>query len=163
MLLKKLNKISPAQWLRYALLGTVLIYVTAIALLHQQDQAKYPPVDALCPYGGLESLYSLLFTGRFLQRVFPSSVILLGITVVLLFVSGRSFCGWLCPFGTLQGIMHQLGRLFIRKPPQPRIEPGPACPLAAICGVAFFYPGRLGWRPVADPAIRSLGGLDASQ
>ncbi len=111
----KKNTISPAMWLRYGLLAFILIYITYIGLMHQRAQTVFPPVDALCPFGGLESLYSILFHGQYLNRIFISSFILLGITVILIFVSGRSFCGWLCPLGTLQGIIGGIGRRLTRR------------------------------------------------
>jgi polyferredoxin len=100
----------PIMWLRYAVLGGLLIYVSYVGYMHLQHQTVYPPVDAICPFGGLASLYSIVFHGEFLQRIFISSFILLGITVLLVAVSGRSFCGWICPLGTLQGLMAGVGR-----------------------------------------------------
>jgi len=107
---KSLKKVRPAMWFRYGLLAFILIYITYIGIMHQRDQLVFPPVDALCPFGGLESLFSLLFQGKYLNRIFSSSFILLGITIILVFVSGRSFCGWICPLGTLQGLMGGIGR-----------------------------------------------------
>ncbi|MBN2226672.1 MAG: 4Fe-4S binding protein [candidate division Zixibacteria bacterium] len=112
---KKKRWISPAMWLRYGLLAFILIYITYIGVMHQREQTVFPPVDALCPFGGLESLYSILFHGQYLNRIFISSFILLGITVILVFISGRSFCGWICPLGTLQGIMGGIGRRITKR------------------------------------------------
>ena len=112
---KTKGKKSPAMILRYLLLGFILIYVTYLGFMHQQHQAQYPPVDAICPFGGLESLYSLIFHGQYLNRIFISSFILLGITVILVLVSGRSFCGWICPLGTIQGLMGALGNKLLKR------------------------------------------------
>ncbi len=98
---------------RYLLLGAVLIYVTFLGSMHQLKETAFPSVDALCPFGGLESLYSLIFHGKFLHRIVSSSFVLLGIILVLTFISGRSFCGWICPLGTLQAIVTQV-KQFIR-------------------------------------------------
>ena len=100
---------------RYVLLSGILLFLTLIAFFHQQDEVRFPPVDSLCPFGTLESLYSLVFQGKFIQRVFSSSLILLVVSTVLVFISGKSFCGYICPFGALQGIMGHLSRPFNRK------------------------------------------------
>ncbi len=50
----------------------------------------------------------------------PVSLLLWGYVLVTLFVWGRgTFCGWLCPFGALQELLHALGRVF--RLPQLRI------------------------------------------
>lgn len=108
-------KTGASSIFRYTAMALILIFVTVLGLLHQQHQVKFPSVDALCPFGGLESLYSLIFTGKFLSRVFSSSLILLGITVVLALVSGRSFCGWICPLGTIQEFLNKLRNILIKQ------------------------------------------------
>lgn len=46
-----------------------------------------------------------------------ANLVLLGVTLLM----GPFFCGWLCPFGTLQDLFGRLGRLFgIKKQPMPR-------------------------------------------
>ena len=104
------KKRSTAMWLRQVLLGGLLVYVSYIGYMHLQRQTAFPPVDAICPFGGLESLYSVIFHGQYLQRIYISSFILLGITLLLVIVTGRSFCGWICPLGTLQGIAGWIGQ-----------------------------------------------------
>ncbi len=112
----KLNQIlknrSAIMLFRYLLLGAVLIYVTFLGSMHQLKETAFPSVDALCPFGGLESLYSLIFHGKFLHRVVSSSFVLLGIILILTLISGRSFCGWICPLGTLQAIVTQVKQFF---------------------------------------------------
>ncbi len=64
-----------------------------------------------CPAGSLQNVLSSegflggLATGR------PDAMILLGIAGFLLtfgFIAGRFACGWLCPFGLLQGLLHKI-------------------------------------------------------
>ena len=46
------------------------------------------------------------------------NLVLLGVTLLM----GPFFCGWLCPFGTLQDLFGRLGRLFgFKKQPMPRL------------------------------------------
>ncbi|MDO9508638.1 MAG: 4Fe-4S binding protein [Thermovirgaceae bacterium] len=75
-----------------------------------------PPVDALCPFGGLESLYSVLASGEWLRRLAPSAMVLLFVLVAMTLLFGRVFCGWICPLGTLGEWTSRAGaRLGIRK------------------------------------------------
>ncbi|MFC1532534.1 4Fe-4S binding protein [Thermodesulfobacteriota bacterium] len=108
------KKIKPAMLIRYLILGILLIYISFVGYMHQKYEVRFPSVDAICPFGGLESLYSIIFQGKFLHRVLSSSLILLGIITVITIFSGRSFCGWICPLGTLQGIMSGFGKRHLR-------------------------------------------------
>jgi len=81
-----------------------LLFMTWIGYRHQilgGGPQGVPPVDALCPFGGIESLYAYLTTGGWLRRVAPSALLLMvGVTVMTL-ITGRTFCGWICPLGTI--------------------------------------------------------------
>ena len=59
-------------------------------------------IDALCPFGGVETLWTWITTGRFVAKTHPSNLILgLGLLVGVL-LAGNAFCGWICPFGAYQ-------------------------------------------------------------
>lgn len=83
--------------------------------------------ESLCPFGGFETLGSWLTTGRTVAHTHPANLVLaLAITVMALAARG-SFCGWLCPFGTVQealyGVSRAAGRLI---PPLGRWQRRPA-------------------------------------
>lgn len=42
--------------------------LTFAAVYHQIDKKGMPPVDALCPFGGLESIYSIVTQHQHLMR-----------------------------------------------------------------------------------------------
>ena len=112
-----------ARRTRWIVLGAVLALMTAVLSAHQlfPETGKWVGVDALCPFGGLETLYSLLAGDGFLQRTAESSLVLLIGMVVMAVVYRRSFCGTICPLGTLQGIFGWAGhRLFRRRLQVPR-------------------------------------------
>lgn len=64
----------------------------------------------VCPFGGVETAYTLVTTGEYVQKVHPSSMVLLilGLAVTLLF--GAVFCGFICPLGTLQEFIGKIGK-----------------------------------------------------
>jgi len=51
-----------ARWARWIVLGVVLAGMTAVVTAHQlvSGTGNWVGVDALCPFGGLETLYSLI-------------------------------------------------------------------------------------------------------
>ena len=109
-----------ARWVRWVVLGVVLVAMTTIVTLHLKSRGdgRWAGVDFLCPFGGLETLYSLLAGDGFLRRTAASSVILLVGMLAMAVVYRRSFCGAICPLGTLQGIFGAAGRrLFGRRRP----------------------------------------------
>ncbi len=112
-----------ARWVRWIVLGIVLVGMTAIVTTHVKSSGsgRWAGVDFLCPFGGLETLFSLLTGDGFLRRTAASGVILLVGMLVMAVVYRRSFCGTLCPLGALQGIFGAAGRrLFGRRLTVPR-------------------------------------------
>jgi len=99
---------------RAAVLVTILLVMTAFGILHQIAPSWRPVgVDALCPFGGLESLTTLILTGKMLERIALSSFILLAAGVITALVFRRGFCGYICPLGTLQDLSRMVGRVFV--------------------------------------------------
>ncbi len=102
--------------LRYVLLSIFLIHITVEAYLHQLlGGGKEPSIHALCPYGGLESLYSLIFGGTFIEKIFSGTLIILIITIIIALIFRRSFCGLICPFGALQEFFGLIGKKIFKK------------------------------------------------
>jgi polyferredoxin len=74
-----------------------------------------PSVEAFCPFGGLESLYQFATTGGFIRRIEPSALILFAAVILLTLLFSRGFCGWICPFGSVQEWLGLLGRKIFKK------------------------------------------------
>lgn len=67
-------------------------------------------LHAVCPFGGVETLYQFITTGTFVQKVRQSSFALMTIVFVLAILFGPVFCGWVCPLGTIQEWVAKIGR-----------------------------------------------------
>lgn len=111
------NPRTTARIFRWSILAFVLAGVTVFAVLHQRaGVAKPVGVDALCPFGGLETLGSLLAGAGLTKRIAVSSILLLAATLVTAVVFRRAFCGRICPLGYLQELLGGLGkRVFGRR------------------------------------------------
>lgn len=111
-----MQKNNFTRGLRIIILLGLLAYVTYEAYMHQVlGGGKAPSVHALCPFGALESLYTLLFMGSFIQKIYSGTVVLLILTVIIAILFRRSFCGLLCPFGALQELFGTIGRKVFKK------------------------------------------------
>jgi len=62
-------------------------------------------VDALCPFGAVETLITWITTGHFISKIHPSNQILGLAVLVATVLVGNVFCGWICPFGAIQDVL----------------------------------------------------------
>lgn len=73
-------------------------------------------VHAICPFGGVVTLYQLATLGTFVQKIHSSAVVLMVLAFGLAILFGPVICGWLCPMGSIQEWIGKLGkRIFGRK------------------------------------------------
>lgn len=104
------------RYLRGALLALFTILITYASYLHISiGGGKAPSIHALCPFGGLESLYQVFTTGSFISKIFAGTLILFGITVVLALLFRRSFCGLICPLGAIQEFFAKIGHKIFKR------------------------------------------------
>lgn len=149
-----------ASKVRMFVLIAFLLFMSWVGYRHQVlggGAAGAPTVDALCPFGGLESLYSYLTTGGWLRRVAPSALALLGGVLLMTLITGRTFCGWICPLGTIAELSSKSARrLGIRQRELPGNIDQPLRYLKyliLIVIIAFTWKlGTLAWRDY-DPWV----------
>ncbi len=104
---------------RYSILGLFLILFTIFSINHfVLGGGEAASVDALCPFGGFESLYTYLKTGSFVPRIMISSIILAIGILLTVFIFKRGFCGWICPFGTVQELFNKITKKKYELPAQ---------------------------------------------
>lgn len=109
-------------WVRRAIQIFFLLIITLGAVNHtlvergiQVPLIGSASLHALCPYGGVVTLWHLATTGRLVRQIHESALVLLGLTVVLAGLFGPVFCGWVCPFGSVQEWIGRLGRKLLPK------------------------------------------------
>jgi len=67
-------------------------------------------LHAICPFGGVVSIYQVATAGTYVQKVHAASFILMIIAFLVTLLFGPAFCGWLCPMGSIQEWFGKLGR-----------------------------------------------------
>ncbi len=113
-----MKKLSMTQILRYVILSAFLVIVMVAAYQHQTlggGPSGAASIHAICPFGGVETLYQYVAGGEYLKRTNVSNFILLGGTILLALLLGRVFCGWICMFGWLQEIPAKIGQWIFKK------------------------------------------------
>lgn len=146
--------------IRHAVMLFFFLFLLRVAWEHQKaggGPSGTPSVEAYCPFGGVESLYQFMTTGGFIRRIEPSALVLLVATLLMTLLFSRGFCGWVCPFGSIQEWLGMLGKKIFRKRFNPtgawdrRLRYLKYVVLATI--VAFtWYLGALVFRPF-DPYL----------
>ena len=72
-------------------------------------------LHAVCPFGGVVSIYQYATTGTYVKKIHESSFILMWIVLLLTLLYGPVFCGWVCPLGSVQEWFGKIGRKIFRK------------------------------------------------
>jgi polyferredoxin len=79
-----------------------------------QPLKRPPSVDGFLPIGGLMGLKIWLTTG-FFDTIHPSAIVILISAVVVSLIFKKSFCGYICPVGTLSEAAYKIGRRLLGK------------------------------------------------
>jgi polyferredoxin len=104
--------------LRHAVMLFFFLFLLHVAYDHQVQGGGprgTPSIEAYCPFGGIENLYQFLTTGGYIRRIEPSAMIIAGALLLLTLLFSRGFCGWICPFGSIQEWLGLLGRKIFKK------------------------------------------------
>ena len=79
---------------------------------HSLWASRPPGVEGWLPIASLMNLKVLLLTGR-LPRIHPAGTLLLVAFLAASWIFRKSFCGWLCPVGTISEYLWRVGRKLI--------------------------------------------------
>jgi polyferredoxin len=72
-------------------------------------------LHALCPFGGVATIYKYATTGTFVQKIHESAFILMILGFLPALILGPVFCGWVCPLGSFQEWIAKLGRKIFKR------------------------------------------------
>jgi polyferredoxin len=72
-------------------------------------------LHALCPFGGVVTIYQLATAGTFVQKIHQSSFILMVLGLISAILFGPAFCGWVCPLGTIQEWVGRIGATIFKR------------------------------------------------
>jgi polyferredoxin len=109
-IMKKKNIRIMVQVFFFALIGLISINKTLAETGGGITFLSDASLHALCPFGGVVTLYNLFTLGTFIKKIHMSAVILMSIIFVLAILFGPVFCGWVCPLGTMEEWIGKAGR-----------------------------------------------------
>ena len=72
-------------------------------------------LHAVCPMGGVVTIYEYFVSGRFVKKIHESAWILMWIVFAMTLALGPVFCGWVCPFGSFQEWIGKIGKKIFKK------------------------------------------------
>ncbi len=93
---------------RHSLQAVVLGYIGWLVASRAVSDGASP--ESLCPFGGFETLWTWITTGRTVAHTHPANLALALAVTVMALVGRGSFCGWLCPLGTIQEALYGVAR-----------------------------------------------------
>lgn len=104
-------------WLRRIIQVLFFILIAGITLNNKISEAgagigllSNASLHAICPFGGVVSIYKYFVSGTFVRKIHESSFILMWISFILAVGFGPIICSWVCPLGTIQEWIAGLGR-----------------------------------------------------
>lgn len=109
---------SNRRWMQ---LGFVIVTLL-IGLRHiiPSGPSESGAFDSFCPFGGIETLLPYLSEGTTLKTTSLMNFSVLLAVVGVSIVAGRAFCGWMCPLGTIQGMLGGWARRLSGEKKRPR-------------------------------------------
>ena len=110
---KKLRRVS--QIFFFGLILLISINHTLVEYGSEIPFISSVSLHAICPFGGVVTLYQLITVGSFIEKIHLSAVIILFLVILLSFLFGPVFCGWICPFGTYQEWINSIGKKLFKK------------------------------------------------
>ncbi len=92
------------------LVVAAVILVAATRHQWEKSAGAAASVDALCPFGAMETLITWVTTGSLITKTHPSNLVLGLAVLVATLLAGNAFCGWICPFGAVQDALSWVRR-----------------------------------------------------
>ena len=104
-----LNHTAFRRLVQSAFAGFIL-YITVIHVIAGEGSTNLTASpEAFCPFGGLETLYRYVTSGgAFVSHTHLSNLVLAIAVLVTALLLRSAFCGWVCPLGFIQDMLHSL-------------------------------------------------------
>ena len=93
------------------LVQTAVVLLTAIVGYRMASGRSPDGIEVFCPFGGVETAYSLLGGGRFTCAAGAGNLAILFALLLLTVLARKAFCAWVCPLGAVAEGMARLGRV----------------------------------------------------
>ena len=103
------------QFFFFALIGLIAVNHTLVESGKGIPFVSDASLHAICPFGGVVTLYNLATLGTFIQKIHMSSVILMALIFILAILVGPVFCSFVCPLGSFQEFLGKIGRKIFKK------------------------------------------------
>ena len=98
------------QGIRLVVQVVIAAYVLLISIGHTLTWAWTGSIHTICPFGGVVNLYTYFTTGNYVAKLHSAVFVMLDSACAGLLLTGKSFCGWICPLGTVEEFLGKLGR-----------------------------------------------------
>jgi ferredoxin len=106
----KRKRRRPLQWFRYAIQFIVAAYALVIVLANTAGDSWAANLHTICPFGGVVNLYSYAADGGYVAKLHSAVFVMLLALLIGLVLTGKSFCGWICPLGSVQQALGWVGQ-----------------------------------------------------
>jgi len=90
------------------------LFVRQFEVLQYTNRERPAGVEGWLPIAGLLNLKSFFTTGQ-IPLIHPAAMVLLGSFLAMSLLFRRSFCGWVCPVGTISEQLWKIGRKTFRR------------------------------------------------
>jgi polyferredoxin len=103
------------QWFFFLLIAFIAVNHTLAESGAGISFLSSASLHAVCPFGGVETLYTLVTSGLLVKKIHDASLVLAAIVLILSVLFGPVFCGWVCPLGTIQEWVGKLGKKLFKR------------------------------------------------
>ena len=94
---------------------TAMVLWVAWLVWEKSQSSTVASPEAFCPFGGFETAWTFITTGKTVSHVHTSNLVLVGVVVILAVSARGFFCGWLCPLGAIQGLIGKASPVAIQR------------------------------------------------
>lgn len=109
-------------WIRRIVQGFFFVLAGLISLNHTLAESgsalpflSSASLHAICPFGGVVTMYQYFTYGNFVQHIHEASFALMVIGLLMAVLFGPAFCGWICPLGTVQEWVSRIGKKYLKR------------------------------------------------